>query len=67
MTDAEFIHWIADRFVYAYGESENVDFVRRLRKIAERLDVRDDESVYNQSTNMWRATNDQLPRAIKRY
>ena len=33
-TDAEFLNWIADRFVNVYGESENVDFVQRLRKIA---------------------------------
>jgi hypothetical protein len=36
MTDPQFLNWIADRFVNVIGESENVDFVQRLRKIAER-------------------------------
>lgn len=36
-SDKEFLHWIADRLVYVYGESENVDFIRKLRSIAESL------------------------------
>jgi hypothetical protein len=39
MTDAEVVSWIADRLVYVYGESENVDFVLRLRAIALRLET----------------------------
>lgn len=35
MTDGEFLGWIADRFVNQYGESESVDFVTRLRKMAD--------------------------------
>ena len=34
MTDKKFLNWIADRFVNRYGESENVDFVQKLRAIA---------------------------------
>lgn len=37
MNDREFLNWIADRFVNVHGESENVDFVIRLRRIAEKL------------------------------
>lgn len=32
--DAEFLNWIADRIVHVYGESNNVDFVIKLRSIA---------------------------------
>lgn len=35
--DGGFLNWVADRFVKVYKESENVDFVLRLREIAERL------------------------------
>lgn len=35
MTEKQFLHWIADRLVHVYGESENVDFVLKLRKIAD--------------------------------
>ena len=38
--DAEFLNWIADRLVSVHGESPNVDFVRRLRSIAETPAVR---------------------------
>lgn len=34
INDKDFLNWIADRFVNVHGESENVDFVRRLRKMA---------------------------------
>jgi hypothetical protein len=33
--DREFLNWVADRLVHVYGESPNVDFVRKLREIAE--------------------------------
>lgn len=36
MTDSEFIGWVANRFVHVYGESENVDFVARLRRLSMR-------------------------------
>lgn len=32
--DVTFLHWIADRLIHVYGESENVDFIRRLRSMA---------------------------------
>lgn len=41
MTDAEMLDWVADRLVHQYGESEYVDFVVRLRRIALRLAVLD--------------------------
>ena len=34
MSNSQFLNWIADRLVMKYGESENVDFVQRLRSIA---------------------------------
>ena len=42
MKDSEFINWIADRFVNVHKESENVDFVIKLRTIAMRLAAMDD-------------------------
>jgi hypothetical protein len=36
--DAEFLQWVADRIVYVYGESPNIDYVLRLREIANRFD-----------------------------
>ena len=35
MTDRYFLNWLAERLVHIYGESENVDFVHKLRAIAE--------------------------------
>jgi hypothetical protein len=35
--DELFLNWIADRFVNVHGESENVDFVQRLRRTADRI------------------------------
>jgi hypothetical protein len=35
MSNKEFLNWIADRLVHVYGESPNVDFVHKLRAIAE--------------------------------
>ncbi len=32
-TDREFLHWVADRLVLIHGESPNVDFVLKLRKM----------------------------------
>jgi len=34
MNNKEFLNWVADRFIHQYKESENVDFVHRLREIA---------------------------------
>jgi hypothetical protein len=33
MGDREFLAWIRDRLVHVYGESPNVDFIRRLDQI----------------------------------
>lgn len=38
MTDADVLRWVAARFVNVHGESENVDFVIRLREIADRIE-----------------------------
>lgn len=35
--DADFLEWLAYRLVNQYGESLNVDFVLRLRKIVDAL------------------------------
>jgi len=34
MRDAEFLNWLADRIVHVYGESNETDFVTKLRSIA---------------------------------
>ena len=34
MTDKEFLNWIIDRLIYVYNESPHVDFIHRLRNIA---------------------------------
>jgi hypothetical protein len=36
MTESAFLHWIADRLVHVHGETENVDYVLRLRQFADR-------------------------------
>jgi hypothetical protein len=33
--DRRFLSWLADRLVYVYGESPNVDFVLKLRELSE--------------------------------
>lgn len=39
MTDSDFLNWIADRIVNIYGESEQVDFVLRLRRMAKHSEI----------------------------
>lgn len=36
LTDREFLTWLSERLVHVYDESPNVDFVHRLRRIADR-------------------------------
>ena len=36
MKDKEFLDWLADRLVYVYKESPNVDFVQKLKAIAKK-------------------------------
>ena len=38
-TDKEHLQWIHDRIVKVYGESENVDFLIRMRKIIDKQDT----------------------------
>jgi hypothetical protein len=38
-TDKEHLQWIHDRIVEVYGESENVDFLIRMRKIIDKQDT----------------------------
>ena len=35
LSEKSFLNWIADRLVNVYGESENVDFINRLREIGD--------------------------------
>lgn len=37
MTDAEFLEWIWARLNKVYGEYENVDYMHRLREIADEV------------------------------
>lgn len=34
MSNSEFLNWLSNRLVYAYNESEDTDFVQKLRDIA---------------------------------
>jgi|KBSSwiStaDraftv2_1062776.scaffolds.fasta_scaffold3307523_1 hypothetical protein len=40
-----FLRWLADRLVFVYGESENVDFVRRLQFEANEAEIREDKDL----------------------
>lgn len=37
MNDKEFLYWIIGRLICVYNESPNVDFIHRLRNIANKL------------------------------
>jgi hypothetical protein len=37
MSDKEYLQWIYERIVNVYGESENVDFLIKMREIIENL------------------------------
>jgi hypothetical protein len=39
MNDKEFLNWIIDRLINVYNENPNVDFIHRLRKIADKLEI----------------------------
>jgi len=49
MKDKEHLQWIHDRIVEVYGESRNVDFLHRMRKIID-----------NQDTNLTQSVVDRL-------
>lgn len=36
-SDYEFMKWLENRMIHVYGESENVDFLHRLRRIQEKV------------------------------
>lgn len=36
--DKEFLNWLADRLVNVYNESPNVDFVLKLKQIADNME-----------------------------
>jgi hypothetical protein len=46
MKDKAFLEWIANRIVEVYGESPNVDFVRKLRAIAEEYKPEDKDTTW---------------------
>lgn len=41
MTDVQFLRWLRARLINVYNESPNVDFVQRLKSIADRLELED--------------------------
>jgi hypothetical protein len=41
--DREFLRWIHDRLKFVHKENENVDFMRRLKKMTEYNKETDDE------------------------
>ena len=55
--DADFLRWIADRQVNVHGDNPNLDYLHRLREIADALDVDDDvhEPSYLRGWNACRA------------
>jgi hypothetical protein len=50
VSDAEFLNWIADRLIHVHGEPENVDFLLRLRCMADDLEL-----LYSAAANMFDA------------
>jgi len=47
MLDYEFLNWMADRLVYKYGESSNIDFVMRLRDIPDGIKRLEQEQAFH--------------------
>jgi hypothetical protein len=43
MTDKEHLLWIHDRIVNVYGESENTDFLIKMREIINNLNTKENE------------------------
>jgi hypothetical protein len=41
MNDKEHLKWIHDRIVNVYGESENVDFLIRMREIIQNFNTKE--------------------------
>lgn len=39
MNDPQFLRWVSDRLVFQHGESPNVDFVLKLRSMADAHDA----------------------------
>ena len=46
MNDKEFLEWLIDRLVHVYGESPNMDFIHRLRKISHQLPQKESDWKY---------------------
>ena len=40
MNDKDYLYWLADRLVNVYGESPNVDFVRKLVSISNSMSTK---------------------------
>jgi hypothetical protein len=40
MNDTEFLKWLVERLTLVYGESGNMDFVRKLERIIENMELR---------------------------
>lgn len=58
--DRDFLIWIADRLVHVYGESPNVDFVQKLRKLAKpRFHVEGQTSTLGAIWQIWDGTKHQ--------
>lgn len=51
MKDRDFLNWVADRLVNVHGEPENVDFVLKVRQIAERTGRSMPRHEYSQMVN----------------
>lgn len=53
MRDRYFLMWLADRLVKVYGESENVDFVLKLRAMARATDPERNTPNLDESNALW--------------
>lgn len=49
MSNPEFLNWLADRLVHLYGESDNVDFVLKLRELAKSPKIEAGDIIYNRA------------------
>lgn len=67
MNDQAFLNWVADRFVNVHGESENVDFVQKLRAIAESLDPQRDTNwmPLRTSKDLFRESRDSINKHLE--
>ena len=58
--DSEYLQWLHDRIVDVYGESENVDFLIRFRKIIK--GIKDLEDIHHINETIMNALSKDIPK-----